>query len=194
MRIIAGSAKGRRLFSPSKQKRNLIRPTADRAREALFNIIGSKVNGAVILDLFAGTGALGLEALSRGAASALFVDQHHEAISLINKNLAACSFLAVSTVLKRNLAGNLSFLRQYCPEQGFSIIFLDPPYKKGLGLKTLVRLGTGRFVTNCGLVIVEEDAGCKLPAEAGLLHLYDQRCYGETGFWLYHLKRIEKNV
>ena len=194
MRIIAGSAKGRRLFSPSKQKRNLIRPTADRAREALFNIIAGKVNGAVILDLFAGTGALGLEALSRGAASALFIDNHYEAISLINRNLDACSSQAVSTVLKRDLAGNLSFLRQYCPEQGFSIIFLDPPYKKGLGLKTLLCLGPGSFVADSGLVIVEEDSACKLPAKAGRLTLYDQRCYGETGFWLYHLKRTEKNV
>ena len=193
MRVIAGSARGRRLFSPSKQKRNLIRPTSDRAREALFNIIASHINGALILDLFAGTGALGLEALSRGAASAVFVDYHHEAVSLINKNIAACSFQAHSMVLKRDLAGDLSFLRQYCPGQGFSIVFLDPPYRKDLGLKILVRLGRAGLVADSGLVIVEEDAACQLPVEVGSLSLYDQRCYGETGFWLYHLKRTGKN-
>lgn len=105
MRIIAGIARGRKLISPgAKGGENEIRPTSDRAREALFNILGNDVCGARVLDLFAGTGALGLEALSRGADSALFIDKSQSAIGMINKNIQLTGFSDKVTILKRDLS------------------------------------------------------------------------------------------
>ena len=111
MRIIAGTAKGRRLFSPGRHKNNLrIRPTSDRARESLFNILGPlPVKGARVLDLFAGTGALGLEALSRGAEQAVLVDNDSGAITLIHKNITICGFSERTSVLRRDLMKGLFF-------------------------------------------------------------------------------------
>ena len=128
MRIIGGTARGRRLQTPPKSTvsrtgSQLIRPTADRAREALFNIIGKEVEDAVVLDLFAGTGALGLEALSRGAQSAAFVDKSSQSTDLIKKNIELCGFSDKSFVIKRDLAKSLSFLEKHAPNREFSIIF-----------------------------------------------------------------------
>src|SRR5210317_1413655 len=117
----------------SKNTSHPIRPTSDRAREALFNIIGEEIRDAVVLDLFAGTGALGLEALSRSARRAVFVDSSSQAVRLINKNIDLCGFSDRTLVLKRDLSKGLYFLEKQLPESEFSIIFVDPPYRKGLG-------------------------------------------------------------
>ena len=185
MRIISGTAKGRRLFSPTKQKRNLIRPTSDRAREALFNIISRKIIKARVLDLFAGTGALGLEALSRGAEQCLAVDNNQEALKLIRTNSDACSVADKLTLVKKDLRNGLDFLRTVKPAAGFSLIFLDPPYDKGLSLKILKELADGILLTVEPTVIVEENVEIKLPAKSGCLSLQDKRVYGGTGFWFY---------
>ncbi len=185
MRIIAGSAGGRRLFSPAKQKRNLIRPTSDRAREALFNIISNKVNGARVLDLFAGTGALGLEALSRGAESCLAIDNNKEALRLIRANSKACNFADKFTLVKRDLRKGLGFLHSFKRKPGFSLIFLDPPYNKELSIKLLKELASGGFTARGAAVIIEEDEKVNLPDRAGCLSLHDKRIYGGTGFWFY---------
>ena len=140
MRIIAGTARGRRLYSPAKKKRSLIRPTSDRAREALFNIISQRINGALVLDLFAGTGALGLEALSRGAAHCLAIDNSPESLRLIRANSAACSFADKLTLVKRDLRKGLGFLQSMVSDQGFSLVFLDPPYGRKLSLRLLEEL------------------------------------------------------
>ncbi len=115
MRIIAGTAKGRRLFSPpsSKGGKGEIRPTSDRAREALFNVLAGHADGAQVLDLCAGTGAMGLEALSRGADHSVFVDNGRTALALIGKNIHACGFDDKSTVLQRDLFKGLSFLEPH---------------------------------------------------------------------------------
>ncbi len=151
MRIIGGTAKGRRLQTPPKSTakrtgRPVIRPTADRAREALFSIIGSEVENGEVLDLFAGTGALGLEALSRGARSAVFVDKNSQSIKLIQKNIELCGFSDKSSVIKRDLAKSLSFLEKILPGKEFSLIFIDPPYKKGLSLNMIKELSSGSLV------------------------------------------------
>ncbi len=191
MRIIAGTARGRRLFSPVGGIRNqLIRPTSDRAREALFSIIGSQVQGAVVLDLFAGTGALGLEALSRGAASVVFVDNNRNALALINKNSESCGFSGMSRIVKRDISKSLSFLKKYAPGHGFSLIFLDPPYGKGLCEKVLVGLGKSELIGHNGMVVAEDTPSAKMPAAAGLLSLKDFRNYGDTGFWFYRNKEM----
>ena len=128
MRIIAGTARGRQLQTPSKSTAGysgqLIRPTADRSREALFSIIGQEIKGATVLDLYAGTGALGLEALSRSAKRVVFVDNNPHAIKLIEKNIELCGFSDQTLVLKRDLSKGLSFLAKQLPEIKFSIILL----------------------------------------------------------------------
>jgi 16S rRNA (guanine966-N2)-methyltransferase len=193
LRIISGHARGRKLFTPDNS--NLIRPTADRAREALFSIIGDKVVSARVLDLYAGTGALGLEALSRGAAQVVFVDKHHKALELIKKNCALCvqemgipqgkKTIIIKHDLSRglNLKGDKSFTAGT-----FDLIFLDPPYEKGLAKKSLTALDSSGLITATTLVIVEECSGETLPDSFTRLTLSDQRRYGDTGFWFYTIE------
>jgi 16S rRNA (guanine966-N2)-methyltransferase len=190
LRIIGGKVKGLRLYTPSKSParrtgRQLIRPTADRAREALFSIIGQQVDGSSVLDLFAGTGALGLEALSRGAQSAVFVDKSSQAVKLIKKNVELCCFSDRSSIIKKDLEKSLSFLGKLLPVKEFSLIFIDPPYRQTLSLKILKELSSENFLVSKGLVVAEDDAGHEMPEIVGSLNLFDQRKYGDTGFWFY---------
>jgi len=188
LRIIAGTARGRRLFTPpTAGGRPSIRPTADRAREALFNILGPLVLQARGLDLFAGTGALGLEALSRGAESVLLVDEQVMALELIRRNIAACGFTAQARIVRRDLRKGLGFLTALAPAAGFSLIFVDPPYDQGLGELVLRALPATNSLAAGAIVVVEDRAGATLPTTVDELRLYDQRRYGDTGFWLYQL-------
>jgi 16S rRNA (guanine966-N2)-methyltransferase len=183
LRIIAGSAKGRRLATPAMTKgRPLIRPTSDRAREALFSIIGPAVEEARVLDLFAGTGALGLEALSRGAAFALFVDRHQQATALIRENIDLCGFAEKARILQWDLDKGLAFLEG---QPAFSLVFLDPPYGTNLAPRLLAELATGCHLAANSLVVAEDAAGERLPETSGRLQLADRRRYGDTGFWFY---------
>lgn len=189
MRVIAGIAKGRRLATPARRvAKPLIRPTSDRAREAIFNILAQGVENACILDLFAGTGALALEALSRGAESAVFVDQQQAAIDLIYSNIKLCGFSEKSTVIKRDLLKSLFFLEKAKPDHGFGVVFLDPPYNKQIADKILAALGASAIVSGDGIVVAEENAGAQLEDYYGALHLVDQRRYGDTAFWMYRLE------
>jgi 16S rRNA (guanine966-N2)-methyltransferase len=192
LRIIGGKAKGRRLQTPStrtaKYSGQLIRPTADRGREALFSIIGREVENATVLDLYAGTGALGLEALSRSARQAVFVDNSLHAVQIINKNVALCGFDDRTHVFKRDLSKGLYFLTKQLPGATFSIVFIDPPYRKGLSAGILQELAVVDFLSPEALIVVEEDALIELSAQVAELTLVDQRRYGETGFWFYRQK------
>lgn len=190
MRIISGIARGRKLFTPGQS--TAIRPTTDRAREALFSIIGDRVVSARVLDLYAGTGALGLEALSRGARQAVFVDSHPKALELIKKNCTLClknsatgknsSTLIIKHDLRRGLNMNLPALTE---DGVFDLVFLDPPYEKGLAQASLEALSTSQLLAQTSLIIAEECSGEKLPASFTRLALTDQRRYGDTGFWFY---------
>lgn len=185
MRIISGWARGRKLSHPTGRGLT-IRPTADRAKEALFSIIQAKIAGSDVLDLFAGTGALGLEALSRGARSATFIDSSPQAIELITANVARClppDTLAPQIIkydLRRGLPKNLPG-----PKQGYTLVFIDPPYSQGLALQTLELLVAGDLIAPAGLIVVEERQKVSLPELVGNCALIDQRTYGDTGFWLY---------
>ena len=189
MRIIGGKVKGRRLQappkSPAKHAALLIRPTADRAREALFGIMGGEVEGAAVLDLYAGTGALGLEALSRGAGLAVFVDNSTRAVGIISKNIGLCGFSDKTFLFKRDLSKGLSFLAKGLPETTFSVVFVDPPYRKGISGFMLNELAKSSLLGPQALVVIEEDALEELPTQVGVLTLKDQRRYGDTGFWFY---------
>ena len=181
--------------STVKYSKDLIRPTADRAREALFSIIKQEVKGAAVLDLYAGTGALGLEALSRDAQRAVFVDNNPQALQLIGKNIELCGFSDRTLVLKRDLSKGLYFLAKQLPEIRFSVIFIDPPYRKGLSATMLHEIEKTNLLSSDVLVVVEDEAHSELPSRVTELNLVDQRRYGDTGFWFYRLtKRINKSI
>ena len=176
MRIVGGRLRGRALAAPKSQA---IRPTADRLRESLFNILihayGDPVTGARVLDLFAGTGALGLEAMSRGAAFALFVDDGAEARALIRGNVEALGLGGTTKIYRRDATK----LGPVAPLDPFALAFLDPPYGKGLADRALASARDGGWLVPGALAVVEEaaDAGFKPPD--GFEEL-ERRDYDET--------------
>ncbi len=187
MRITGGTAGGHHLFTPKSGNR-AIRPTSDRTREALFSILASRVAGSTVLDLYAGTGSLGIETLSRGADLAVFVDQSRQALELIHSNLIHCFPAPRASLFRFNLTRPDVIQRlksKLPPELLFDIVFLDPPYEKKLAEKTLQMVEEAGIVRNGGLIIVEERKDEQLPENHGCLELIDQRRYGETGLWLY---------
>ena len=186
MRIISGKCRGRRLFTPGRVAgKAAIRPTSDRVREALYSILAGRPEGARILDLFAGTGALGLEGLSRGGSLAVFVDLGAEALALLRRNVELCGFADRGLVIKRDLTRGLSFLREYCPAEGFDLIFLDPPYRRGHVERLLTGVAALGLLAADGLLVAEEAAEVDLPGAFPGLVLADQRLYGDTGIWFY---------
>jgi 16S rRNA (guanine966-N2)-methyltransferase len=176
MRIVGGRLRGRALAAP---KSRAIRPTADRLRESLFNILahayGDPVTGARVLDLFAGTGALGLEALSRGAAFALFVDDAAEARALLRENIAALGLAGVTRVFRRD-AAKLGAAHPLAP---FSLAFLDPPYGQGLAEQALAGAQAGGWLAKDALVVVEEGAQAGFAAPTGFDEL-ERRDYDDS--------------
>lgn len=189
MRIIGGIAKGRKLFTPPLHEKS-IRPTSDRAREALFNILGKGVTQATVLDLFAGTGALGLEAFSRGAQFVVFIDNNHLALQLIKKNILLClngySGNREIRVIKHDLTRNLP--QKKLPAEtssGFDLIFADPPYSQDISFSILEFVNNSSLLTQNGLLIVEERHNVKLPSSLSTLELVDRRVYGEAAFCFY---------
>lgn len=186
MRIISGTARGRRLFTPGRGNGvSAIRPTADRVRESLFNILADSVANGVVLDLFAGTGALGLEALSRGSSRAVFVDTSQDAIRLVKRNLDVCGFSDRATVLRRDLLKGPSFLRKIMPVSGFDLIFVDPPYRRGISVRILRYLGKSGLLSKDGLLVAEEAADVELPDDIDGLQQSDRRVYGDTAICFY---------
>jgi len=185
LRIISGSARGRRLQAPGERFGRSIRPTSDRAREALFSILGPRVVGARVLDLFAGTGALGLEALSRGASEAVFVDGQAAVVALIRKNIALCGFADQAFVQRRDLSRGVAFLASGPGPASFDLVFLDPPYGGKLGQLLLAALAKSQLLAPAALVVAEDAAAEEYPEQEGNLACFDRRRYGEAGFWLY---------
>jgi 16S rRNA (guanine966-N2)-methyltransferase len=175
MRIIGGRLRGRALTAPKSQE---IRPTADRLRESLFNILihayGDPVTGARVLDLFAGTGGLGLEAVSRGAAFTLFVDDGVEARALLRANVEALGLGGVTKIFRRD-ATKLGAVH---PNEPFSLVFADPPYGKGLAEKALISAREGGWFTPEALIVVEEAAASAVKAPEGFEQL-ERRAYDD---------------
>src|SRR5215831_3638520 len=168
MRVVGGRLRGRNLAAPASQA---IRPTADRLRESLFNILvhayDNRIEGARVLDLFAGTGALGIEAISRGAAFALFVDNGAEARALLRNNVEALGLGGVTKVFRRDAAN----LGPAHPLEPFSLVFLDPPYGKGLAEKSLNSARDGGWLKPEALMVVEEAADAKFKTPDGFQEL-----------------------
>ena len=178
MRIVSGKHRGRTLSAPKSQA---IRPTADRLRESLFNILTHSyrdpVEGARVLDLFAGTGALGIEAISRGAGFALFVDNGTEARALLRANVEALGLGGVTKVFRRDATD----LGPAHPVEPFSLVFLDPPYGKGFAEKALASLRDGGWLTPGALLVVEEAKAAGFAAPDGFEEL-ERRAYDDTEF------------
>jgi 16S rRNA (guanine966-N2)-methyltransferase len=180
MRVVGGSLRGRILAGPKSQN---IRPTADRLRESVFNILthayGDPVSGARVLDLFAGTGALGIEALSRGAAFALFVDDGAEARALLRENVATLGLGGVSKIFRRDATK----LGSPHPIEPFGLVFLDPPYGRDLGAAALVAARAGGWLLPDALTVVEEAAKARFAPPEGFSEL-ERRAYDDTEFVL----------
>ena len=179
MRLTGGLDRGRRLFVPRGSR---TRPTAAKVREAIFNILGPPPGP--VLDLYAGSGALGLEALSRGAPAAVFVERDGAALGALRRNLRESGAESRGTIIGADVRSALRKLSGSGKKQQFSWVFLDPPYiKETEGV--LAELSGGDLLTACAVVIVEHDRRHPSPASVGCLFLTDRRQYGDTELSFY---------
>ncbi|OCP00240.1 MULTISPECIES: 16S rRNA (guanine(966)-N(2))-methyltransferase RsmD [unclassified Ensifer] len=181
MRIVGGEFRGRSLATP---KSNDIRPTTDRTRESLFNILSHSypeaLDGTRVLDLFAGTGAVGIEALSRGCRQALFVEQGVEGRGLLQTNIEALGLQGRAKVFRRD-ATRLGAVGTMEP---FHLVFADPPYAKGLGEKALASAAAGNWLVPGALIVLEERADVQ-PAPTAVFERLDIRVFGDTRMHFY---------
>ncbi len=182
MRIISGSARGKRLASFSGKD---IRPTPDRVRESVFNILFSKTgafNGKAVLDIFAGTGAMAIEALSRGARRAWLVDQGQQSARVIPTNLKNCEFQDRAVYIRSDFERALPRLENSGP---FDVVFLDPPYGKGLVTEALSLIVKADLLAPGGMVCAESSGRDEVPERVGGLELLESRRYGTTAVHFY---------
>ncbi len=179
MRVITGTARGRRLLTLEGDD---VRPTTDRTKEAMFSSIQFEIEGAHVLDLFAGSGQLGIEALSRGAQSAVFIEKNKQALDVIKKNLQSVKLAKNAIVLNTEAETYLTTTREK-----FSFIFMDPPYAKGYLQKLLPM--ADEVVEEKGAIICEHPYGEELPEILGKTQIYRTYKYGKTAVTVY--RKIE---
>jgi 16S rRNA (guanine966-N2)-methyltransferase len=153
-------------------------------REAIFDLVGQYTIGLCVLDLFAGTGALGIEALSRGARRVVFVDNSPESLKLIRRNLALCGYESEGTLLKKDLTRGLPAVREL-REEGVDLVFADPPYKKGYLLPILSELSVSSLLSSRATIVAEAGREEHLPETVGNLSLAKTRVYGDTKICIY---------
>jgi 16S rRNA (guanine966-N2)-methyltransferase len=185
VRVVGGEFRGRTLTAPDSQ---VIRPTTDRVRESLFNVLmhlnGEPIEQARVLDLFAGTGALGIEAISRGARFCLFVDDGVESRGILRTNIEALGLNGRTKVFRRDATS----LGPVAPHEPFNVVFADPPYRKGFGTKALQSASENGWLAPNAVVVIEEamDATLSLGDEFAL---FDSRTYGDTIIRMYRWNR-----
>jgi len=172
LRVISGSARGKKLISPVG---NDVRPTLDRVKESVFNMIAFSVADAYVLDLFAGSGALGIEALSRGARKAVFVDKSDDSLNTVKKNLSLTSFSDKSHCVHANF---ISYLKK-CDEQ-FDLIFLDPPYADGLLDEAIHLIHEKNLLKDGGFIICESDGEPCFEPDRTLFEVHRKKRYGRV--------------
>lgn len=183
MRVIAGDAKGRKLKGPPSTG---TRPMADRIKGALFSMLGSLgVEPSRVLDLYAGTGSVGIEALSRGATWADFVDQNAAACSVVRANLASTKYDAISRVHQMPV---LSFLARN--EQPYDLVILDPPYADPAIVETLERVASSRLVQSGAIVVIGHASTVTLPDQLGRLDRLRHRCHGDSCLSIYDVIEV----
>lgn len=183
MRIIAGIAKSRRLKSVRGQQ---VRPTSDRVKESVFSILGNSILDARVLDIFAGTGNLGLESLSRGASFAVFIDNDSRSIKVIQENITALGFENLSQVIQAEAALTLKRIQQLAvrvqkaENTGFDLVFIDPPYLQNLEVPTIEALIALTLLNKNAMVVVEHHKKTELPEQILNLNKIRQQKYGDT--------------
>ena len=182
MRIIAGEFKGRRLAAVKGR----VRPTSDRVREAIFSVLGAAVVDAWVLDLFAGTGALSLEAISRGAKHAVLVEEHGTALKILRDNIDTLGLKSRTRVLPLPVTRALKTLA--AQGEQFSLVFLDPPYERGLVPKTLAALQDSSLLLRGARVVAEHSQRETLPEMVSRLKLSQCRRYGDTQVAFYQVR------
>ncbi len=183
MRVVGGDVRARRLKSPTSDR---IRPTSERIREAIFDLLGSpgegRAFGGSVLDLFAGTGALGIEALSRGFETAVFVERDRIALGLIRENLARCGYPGRCRVEEKDAFRFLDVLDAAAP---FALVLLDPPYNQQLVARSLGHLTGSRWVSDDGRIVCEGERDLKLPERVGTSERAKHKRYGDTSVHIY---------
>ena len=184
MRVIAGNARGVRLVAPAGLQ---TRPTSDRVKEALFSIIENRfmLADAVILDICAGTGALGIEALSRNAASCCFIEKERRAAEAIKKNLAVAKTIGQARILEMDALKALRLLAE--EKVRFDLIFFDPPYSSPLYLPIVAVISDFSLLSDDGMLIVESDRRSLLPEQVGSLVKIDRRVYGDSSVEIFNM-------
>jgi 16S rRNA (guanine966-N2)-methyltransferase len=175
LRIISGTYRGKKLKPFPGQT---IRPTSDRLREAIFNILSNRVRLAVVLDLFAGTGALGIEALSRGAHSATFIEKDKTVASILEENIRSCSLTDKTQVIQWDVLKNLNCIRSIRPQ--INLVFIDPPYRTDMLRPALSHLHDSRALANRATLVVEHSRFEAIPTTLDVFQLEDERRYGKT--------------
>ena len=179
LRIIGGEAKGRKLKGPKGLE---FRPTTGRVKEYIFSIVGPAISGARVLDLFAGSGSLGIEALSRGAAEVIFIEQCREQVCLIEQNLALCHFEAQSSLIKGDVFKILNYLGKQLSK--FDVILADPPFRKSLNEEIVLAVDKQRILGSGGVLIIEHQIDDILKRETNL-QLLRQRRFGRCVVSIY---------
>lgn len=179
LRVIAGRWKGRRLLAVKGMH---TRPTSDRVKEAIFNILQQRIIGSNVLDLFAGTGNLGLEALSRGCSKVTFVEKDPRAVDVLNKNRANLGCIEQTTVLRDDA---FHAIKRFSGKERFDIIFADPPYSKGLEVPLLTAIADSGILSEDGIMVLEHSNRDSQPDRVGSLIKLQDRRYGDTEISLY---------
>ena len=186
LRVIGGTVGGRKL---NTVKGLSTRPTSGRVKEALFNMLASEIRGREVLDLFAGTGSLGIEALSRGAERAVFVDKSARCCSVIRDNLVNTGFTGSAEVYLMDFAEGIKFLAR--EGRKFDLVFLDPPYNnKNIIQETLNLLEKNDIIETGGIIVVEHRKTGSLPERCGTLKVVDIRKYGDTMITIYNMVEL----
>lgn len=181
MRIITGIAKGRSIKAPEGQN---TRPTSDRVKESLFNIISKKIYGAKVLDLFSGTGNLGLEALSRGAETCTFIEKNNDTYKILAYNVENLGFASSSQLYKSDAFSALELLGRN--NKKYDIIFLDPPYSMGLVEKSIKRIKELVLLDKNGIIVSECDEKDSVPENIYDIKIYRSEKYGRTKIYFWH--------
>jgi 16S rRNA (guanine966-N2)-methyltransferase len=175
IRIIGGELKGRKLLTVAGKQ---TRPTSDRVRESIFNILGDTVRNACVLDLYAGTGAMGIEALSRGAKWAVFAENHKAALAALAENIKKCSLENRTRTFRWNILDNLNILQLH--RAAFDLAFIDPPYNQGMIQPTLSHLVRSRCLVNGARLAIEHSPREPIPVDRPEFEVADRRRYGKT--------------
>jgi len=189
MRVIAGSHRGRRLSGPEW---TALRPTSDKVRGALFSILGSQVSGSRFLDLYAGTGAVGIEALSRGASTVTFVESDPKALQLLRENLLTCQLLDRAQVRVGQTAAFLD--RKDWWNGPYDVVFADPPYAALDELDILIHAWRPGLLSEHAAIIIEQDSRAELPGSIDHATLVRRYLYGDTALYLYGVSTLESTA